>query len=236
MNSILSEIYFCTAQCGEDVQRRWRVSTLKALKQLDAAADVSGMAGQIVDQHIVAPLYELLDQNQADKFKNDLKGIFVNAIELGRIVESDEMPVYLDRAPSISERDGWREYSTEKYEAEDTDGLSPDSTITRMVREPLCVQPRIFRRSGKATASTSGGDGTTEVIQPGVALFPDTGIFQDGASQWQKIYNAGMEAARSVSGKGKSHSRNTSISHSALGTSPRTPVQSSTAWRKLEFN
>lgn len=212
------------------------MSTLKALKQLDATADVSGIAGQIVDLHIVTPLYALLDQDQADRLKYDLEGIFVNAIELGRSAESDELPIYLDRAPSMSERDGWREYSPEKYEAEDTEGWGPDSPITPMVHEPLCVQPRILRRSRKATSSTSRGDGTTEVIQSGVALFPDTGIFQEAASQWQRIHNAGMEAARRVSVKGKSRSRNPSISHSALGTTPRTPVQSPTAWRKLEFN
>lgn len=217
-NLYLKKIYSHMAQYGEDVQRRWKVSTTRTLEQLDASMDVSGTVGLIVDLKLVAPLYELLnDDDQADKFKSDLKWVFISAIELSRKAESDKSPVCVDMSPSVSDRAGWQEYSTEKFETKVPDDLVRGLSNVHIRHEPLCVQPKIYRRTRQATttvpspAATRGGT-EIEVIRRGVALFPETGIFQDGALLWQKIRYAGMEVARSGSGKGKPHSRSTSLS------------------------
>lgn len=239
-NSNLNEIYSSMAQYGEDAQRRWKVSTSKTLRQLDATMDVSGTVDRIIDQEIVTPLYVLLKADQTDKFKSDLKGVFDSAVELSRKAETDRSPVYLDRSPSVSDRGGWEEYSLEKFETDDADDLVPNTSIVHIRQEPLCVRPKIFRHTGETdTSSTSTsltittGGAEVETILSGVALFPDTGIFQEGAFLWQKIWYAGMEVARGVGGKGKPQSRSTSIS---LNASPRSPFQPSKTWGKLEYN
>lgn len=189
------------AQYGENVQRRWKVSTCKTLEQLDAAEDASGAFGDIIEQEIVTPLYELLNGAQTDKFKTDLKGVFASALELSRRSESDQSPVCFGPAPSMSEQGGWMEYSPEKYEASDTDDLVLDASIVHIRHEPLYVRPKIFRSPGRATSAFPSltiktGREEADMIQAGIVLFPDTGIFQEGASQWQKIWYAGVEVAK----------------------------------------
>jgi hypothetical protein len=43
----------------------------------------------------------------------------------------------------------------------------------------------------------------TTMIQPDRALFPVTGIFQQGASEWYRISNAPREAARNINDRGE---------------------------------
>ena len=52
-----------------------------------------------------------------------------------------------------------------------------------------------------ATATASRPE--VEVIQPGLALFPGTGIFQEGASKWQRISSAAQEVARNINGRAR---------------------------------
>jgi len=216
-NENISETYANMAQYGgEEVQRRWKVSTLKVLQQLDNPVDTSEIVGKIVDREIVGALYELVEERQTDQLKYDLKGIFTAAVELGRSVESDEVPMSLERVPSMSERDGWREYSTEKYEADEKDDAGLKASTLSVPREPLCVQPKILRRRSETaeptpTSTSTSGKGAIEVIQAGVALFPDTGIFQDGAAQWKEIHNAGIQAATNVGARKGSLSRTTTM-------------------------
>jgi hypothetical protein len=49
-----------------------------------------------------------------------------------------------------------------------------------------------------ATTTTTASRPEIEVIQPGLALFLGTGIFQEGASDWQRISSAAREVARNI--------------------------------------
>jgi hypothetical protein len=55
-----------------------------------------------------------------------------------------------------------------------------------------------------ATATTTvtgtGSDVEVEVIGMGVALFSGTGIFRDGAIEWERIRRAGRDEAKNVGG------------------------------------
>jgi hypothetical protein len=52
-----------------------------------------------------------------------------------------------------------------------------------------------------APAAATASLPEVEVIQPGLALFPGTGIFQEGASDWQWISSAAQEVAMNANGR-----------------------------------
>ncbi|KAK5194501.1 hypothetical protein LTR92_005743 [Exophiala xenobiotica] len=235
-NSAFPEIHQCLSTHGDEVQRHWKISTLKALDQLDAAEDVGDCTEEMIDQKIVAPLEPLLDNNKVDRFVTDLRTIFRAATELGKMARNDQSPVYLDTSPFVSDRDGWKEYWTEPDEITDTINQSPTSPTTHVRLEPLFVSPKIYRHRGMtgqtATATTNiaagVGEAEVEIIRPGSALFPATGIFQLGALDWQKIRDAGKEAAKNINGLTRRQSR--SISVTGSGTVPTSPIAPSKKW------
>lgn len=207
------------------------------LDQLDNAVDVEGQVDNLIAQNIVACLQPLLEDSQVDRLKDDLKGVFADAIELGKIAERDQSPVCIDIIPSMSDRDGWKEYLSEDYEASDASDVSATSPTMDPSPEPLFVSPKIFRWAAtSATATAAAAAATTatasrskvEVIQQGSALFSDTGIFQDGASEWQRIWSAGREMAKSINGKGRRQSMNVSMTSSGMVL--RSPTQPSKRW------
>lgn len=237
-----AEIHSRLKAWGEDVQQNWKVSTLRMLDQLDDGVDVGEQVDAIISERVVAYLHPLLDDSRADQFTDDLKVIFTDAIELGKMAERDQSPVYIDTTPSMNDPDGWKEYLAEDYEMSDSSELSANSPIMDSPFEPLFVAPKIFRRAARAAArAASRGLATTsttttaipsrpeiEVIQPGLALFPRTGIFLEGSSGWQKISSAGREAAKNINGKARRQSMNMSITSSA--TTLRSPTQPSKKW------
>jgi hypothetical protein len=234
--STLPEIHQCLSTHGHEVQRHWKISTLKALDQLDAAEDVGDCTEEVIDQKIVAPLQPLLDNNKVDRFVTDLRTIFRAATELGKMARNDQSPVYLDTSPFVSDRDGWKEYWTEPDDITDTINQSPTSATTHVRLEPLFVSPRIYRHrvmTGQVATATTNiaagvGEAEVEIIRPGSALFPDTGIFQLGALDWQKIRDAGKEVARNINGPARRPSR--SISVTGSGTVPTSPIAPSKKW------
>jgi hypothetical protein len=232
----LLEIYSHLAACGEDFQQNWKVSTLKILDQLDDAVDVGELVDNLIQENVIACVQPLLDDNRADQFKDELKVVFTEAIELGKKVERYQSPVYIDMTPSVSDREGWKEYLSEDYEMGDASDLSATSPTMDSAPEPLCVSPKIFRLAARvaptaiattsttATATATASRPEAEVIQPGLALFPSTGIFQEGASDWQRISSAGREVARNINGKARRQSMSTSVTSS--GIMPRSPPPS----------
>ena len=234
----LPEIHERLLTYGHEVQRHWKVSTLKALDQLDVAIDVGDFTEELIDQKIVAPLQPLLDDNRVNQFMIDLKSVFRTATKLSKIARNDQSPVYLETSPLMSDRDGWKEYWTEPDEITDTIDQSPTSPTTDIRLEPLFVSPKIYRHRGMtgqtATATTTiaagFGEAEVEIIRPGRALFPDTGIFQLGALDWQKIRDAAKEVARNINGQGRRPSRSMSVTGS--GTVPKSPIAPSKKWSR----
>ena len=153
--STLTKIYLHLAGRGEDVQQNWKVSTLKMLDQLDDGVDVGEQVDDLIEEKVIACLQSLLDDSQADQFKDDLKVVFLDAIELGKIAERDQSPTYVDRIPSVSDRDGWKEYLSEDYEVSDVSDLSATSPTTDSPPESLFVSPKIFRRTARAAATAA---------------------------------------------------------------------------------
>jgi hypothetical protein len=225
----LEEIYSHLTASGQDVQQNWKVSTLKTLDQLDDAVDVGEQVDNLITQNIIAYLQPLLEDSRVDQLKDDLQGVFADAIELGKMAERDQSPVYINITPSMSDRDGWKEYLSEDYEASDASDVSATSPTMDPSPEPLFVSPKIFRwaatstAAAAATTTATGSRPKVEVIQPGFALFSDTGIFQDGASEWQRIRSAGREMAKSINGRGRRQSM--SVSMTSSGMVLRSPTQ-----------
>lgn len=232
------EIHSRLEAWGEDVQQNWKVSTLRIFDQLDDRVDVGEQVDAIISEKVVACLRPLLDDSRTDQFMDDLRVIFTDAIELGKMAERDRSPVYIDTTPSVNDPDGWKEYLDEDYEMSDLSELSANSPTMDSPFEPLFVAPRIYRRAARAAPRGLATTSTTttaipsrpeiDVIQPGLALFPRTGIFLEGSSSWQKISNAGREAAKNINGKARRQSMNTSITSSA--TTLRSPTQPSKKW------
>jgi hypothetical protein len=238
--SSLPEIYSSLAAHGEDVQHNWKVSTLKILTQLDDKVDVGKFVDKLIDSKIIATLQPLLDDIQLEPLTDDLKAVFIDAIELGRTAERDQSLVCYDTSPSMSDRVGWKEYLSEEYEMMgDAADLSTTLSTSDFLPEPLFVSPKIFRKVKRAGLTGTATTPVTtapecreevEVILPGVALFPDTGIFQEGATDWQRIRGAGREAAMNTNGKVRRSSTNPI--GTGLGMVPKSPLEPSKRWSR----
>ncbi|OCT49040.1 hypothetical protein CLCR_04651 [Cladophialophora carrionii] len=226
-DSVLPTMHSGMAEAGRDFQHRWKVATLKTLDKLDNMNKTNGQdeIWKLVDQQIMGPLRYLLGDPQA--FLSDLTQIVSQAIELGKAAERDQMKLIFDQAPSVSEQNSgwWIDWLDESYEPDygtDQSPSSPTSTITTaslIVRtEPLLTSPKILRQ-----VETSE---EIELILPGRAIFPERGIFQEGALQWQKIRNASSEVARARNGIGRRQSTSTA----GLGMSAQSPMQPSILW------
>ncbi|KEF53487.1 uncharacterized protein A1O9_10462 [Exophiala aquamarina CBS 119918] len=234
--SSLPEIYSRLAAYGEDFQQNWKVSTLKILEELDDKVDVGELVDTLIEQTVIDILQPLLDDSQLGLFKDELKIVYNDAIELGRIGERDQSPVYPDTTASVNDRAGWKEYLSEDYDMDDAANLSRTSSTSEISFGPLFVSPKMCRKSERvsptptaATPVTTLGNGAeTEVILPGVALFPNTGIFQEGAMHWRRIQGAGREIAKNINGVGRRPSTSTSMK--SLGSAPASPREPSKRW------
>lgn len=240
---LLPKIYARAQVQGEAVQQHWKVSTLRALDLLDESADVGMVIQELIDQRIVAALKYLLDFERLDRFKTDLRNVFYDAFKMGRMAWIDQSPVIYSINPSVSDHVGWKEFWGEAEEMKDTAEPAPTSPVADSPRtEPLFVSPKIYRRvvrtATTSTATTSAatvgaGQREEEIIRPGYALFPDTGIFQLGAWDWRRIRNAGREAARGINGSGRAMSMSTSGPAAGSGpglSSPTFPQVPSKKW------
>ncbi|KIW63992.1 hypothetical protein PV04_08952 [Phialophora macrospora] len=224
--TVLREIYSRLGADGADFQHNWKVSTLKILGQLDEKTDVGRLLVDMIEAKVVSPLKPLLDDAQVDSFRNDLKELFTDAIALGREAERDQSMVYVETVPSMmKDPEGWKEYlgSSEEYDTSDATDPSAVSPASEISPEPLFVSPKIFRgvEDFGAEATATGGS-KVELIQMGVALYPDTGIFLEGALEWQRIRGASKEAAKN-NGSPWLRRSSTSTTATGLGISPRSP-------------
>ena len=86
------------------------MATLKILDQLDDKMDVRELMDEWIDETVIGTLHQLLDNNQLDPFKHDLKAVFAETLELGRAAESDRSLVCVDATPPVSDRAGWKEF------------------------------------------------------------------------------------------------------------------------------
>ena len=244
------DIYSKLAAYGENVQRNWKVSTLKGLDKLDEEVNARDMINDLIAKNITGFLSPLLEDSQDDQFRSELAAVFNNAIRLGKMAERDPLPVSIDRAPSMSDKTGWFEYLNE--EDETTDGEDdPTQTQTSSImgssfrHDALFVHPKISRRKAPtgtpaatpttATETAVGGSqplqaAETALVQPGLALFPITGIFQRGASEWYQISNAPREAARNINDRVAGRRSSMSVTNSGILPAPRSPTQPSRGW------
>ena len=248
--STLIEIYSKLAAYGENVQQNWKVSTLKVLDKLDEEVNIRELIDNLIAENIIGFLSPLLNDSQEDQFRSELAAVFNNAIRLGKIAERDPLTVYIDRTPSMSDKSGWLECLSEEDEAtDDEDDLTQIQTSSTMGssfrQDPLFVSPKISRREAPtkpaaatpttATEAAVGGSRPLQVvettlIQPGLALFPVTGIFQRGASEWHRILNAPREAARNINDRMAGRRSSMSVTNSGILPSPRSPTQPSRGW------
>jgi hypothetical protein len=183
--SVIADIYSHLAAEGDQVQRNWKVSTLRILDQLDVAPDSSPRLDFIVGG-VIETLRPLLDDRQATQCHAELRQLFVKAIKLGKTAERDRTPVQISRSPSLSDSNGWLESFKGVYDASDT--ASPSTLV-----EPPCalyVTPKVYR---PATAEVQ-----ELVLCAGSALFPNTGIFQQGWAEWERFRKAYRDVALSI--------------------------------------
>jgi hypothetical protein len=184
--SILEDLHVRLAADGHQVQRNWKVSTLKMLDQLDATAD-SLQLMEVLTEEVIETLRPLLDERLVTQFRTELRQLFTIAVQLGKTAERDRVPIQISREPSLSDTKGWREYSQGRYEASDSDLPSPPMES----QVPLYVTPKIYRPATETTPEL--------LIRAGSALFPHTGIFQENLAEWQQMKNAVREATKSIS-------------------------------------
>jgi hypothetical protein len=223
---------------------------LKVLDKLDEEVNVREKIDDLIAENITGFLSPLLDDSQEDQFRSELAAVFNNAIRLGKMAERDPLPVYIDRAPSMSDKSGWLECMSEEDEATDSeDDLAQTQTSSTMGssfrQDPLFVHPKISRQeaptraaatSTTATEAAPGGGSRplqaveTTLIQPGLALSPVTGIFQRGASEWHRISNAPREAARNINDRVAGRRSSMSVTNSGILPGPRSPTQPSRGW------
>jgi hypothetical protein len=184
--SVLEDLHVRLASDGDQVQRYWKVSTLKMLDQLDATSDSSQLMDTLAEE-VVETVRPLLDEPKADQFRTELRQLFSRAAQLGKMAERDRLPVRFSREPALSDTKGWREHSQGLYEASDPE--LPSAPMESQV--PLCVIPRIYRPATDTTPEL--------LIHAGSALFPHTGIFQENLAEWQQMKNAIREATKNIS-------------------------------------
>jgi hypothetical protein len=175
--STLADIYPRLAVDREDFQHNWEVSTLKVLDQLDEDVSVEESMENLIDQTVIATLRPLLGESQIDTPSDDLRAAFAAAMNLGRKAERDRSPVYVATAPSMKDHRGWKEDLSEYFDMGDAIDIS--TTSPTFLLDPLFVRPKIFRKSERMAPASSGttvvGKANVDVIQVGLALFPNTG-------------------------------------------------------------
>jgi hypothetical protein len=245
--SPLTKIYSRLAPDGENFQQNWKISTLKGLADLDESVDTRDLFKELIDHKVITPLRPLLDDEQLEQFESDLKDLLRQAVELGKLAERDQFGVVLDRKPTLSNCDGWQEKLTDEDGTDMLDGSPTGQATTTFHPRPLFVSPKIYREGRPAqmkplpalpplTASTV--EGQIELIQPGIALFPDTGIFQKAWSEHQIYQDRSKELlVRDGNGRGRRASTTTSLANSTILQRSPVQLQPSSSWsaRKLNY-
>jgi hypothetical protein len=159
---------------GDQVQRYWKVSTLKVLDRLDVTANQSSLLKTLVET-VIDTLRLLLDDRQITQCQDDLRKLFTRCIDIGKTAERDHTPILISRIP-VADVDGWLEFFDDLYEGSaDVEKLSTPIEA----QNPQYLTPKVYR---PATATTQ-----EHVICPGSALFPKTGIFQQGREELEEI-------------------------------------------------
>jgi hypothetical protein len=159
---------------GEQVQRYWKISTLKALDRLDASMENTPLVKRLVDT-VVDTLRPLLDHRVIAQCQDDLHNLITRCIDIGKIAERDRNPIKISRNPK-TDVNGWLEYFDGTFEAP-TDAEQLSAPIE--AQNPQYLTPKVYR---PATATTE-----EFVICPGFALFPRSGIFQEGRKELEDI-------------------------------------------------
>jgi hypothetical protein len=117
-----------------------------------------GLMDKWIDDTVIDTLQPLLDDDRLERFKIDLKAVFAEAIDLGRAADLDQVLVFLDTTPSVSDRAGWREYLSEEYDVDDTAGLSPMSPVAVHTGQMACVKPQLASPGGAARQGRKEGE------------------------------------------------------------------------------
>jgi hypothetical protein len=168
---VVTDIYSRLAADGNQVQRNWKVSILRMLDQLDETLDSSPLLDFLTGE-VLEKLRPLLDDRQVVLCQADLRQLFIKSIKLDKAAERNQPPIQISRNPSLSDMDGWLEFSDGVYET------SPPSTPVEP-QSALYVTPKVYHLATEETLEV--------VICAGSALFPKTGIFQQGLAEWQRV-------------------------------------------------
>lgn len=221
--ALLSDIYSHFTVEEKDIQQKWKVATMKGLKKMEDKTVLSSWMDKLIDGRVFGVLEPLLDHGHIDDFKSELKALLMDALELAKTSQLDKSPVILDMKP-IQGRPGWEEWLEEDYEPGEMNDFSPSSPNSPKMPsslEALCVSPRIVRRGSGGANTTGDAQEKIEVIQYGRALFPATGIFQDGEEEWNRIRRAPSEVARNSNGKQRRTSQQSVTGSSIMVRSPK---------------
>ena len=179
---IFEDIYSSLTAEGDRVQRYWKVSTLKAIAQLDAKVNHSPLVDILVDKAIDM-LRPLLDTRHIPQCKDELRKLFAKCIEVGKNAEQDRNPVQICRTPSSTDVEGWKEFFNGLYQ-DNTDPNQPTTPVESQI--PRYVTPKVYRPA------------TGSVICPGSALFPNTGIFRQGMVELMEIRQKTRDLGSSI--------------------------------------
>jgi hypothetical protein len=179
--TVMTEIYTGLKVEGVQVQRNWKVSTLKMLDRLDDSSDLPSSLNLIIGE-VIETLRPLLEDRQIAQCQEELRQLFTKAVEFGKKAERDQTPVQISRNPSLEDSIGWFECFESKTE-DSGDIIEPMTPV-----EPpsaLYVTPKIYRPK---TAERE-----EQVLCAGLALFPNTGIIQQGWTEWESFKKASRE-------------------------------------------
>ncbi|KIX97760.1 uncharacterized protein Z520_06538 [Fonsecaea multimorphosa CBS 102226] len=214
--SLINDIYSQLATDGEEIQNDWKISTLKVLDRLDNGVDVGEKIRDAIDVRVVQVLEPLLGEKNKADFGTELKKVFTVAMELSQEWRRDRSPVYFDMSPSADSGKGWKEFSV-GFDVED----APNPSLIACREgafDPLCVSPRLYRKRETETATGGSDPVEDELVHPGVALFPSTGIFQKGWIEWQGLRDAEREMRKAYTGKARRAS--IASTNTGMGVSP----------------
>jgi hypothetical protein len=181
--TVMTEIYTGLEIEGDQVQRHWKCSTLKVLDRLDDSSDPPFVLNLVVGE-VIDTLRPLLDDRQIAQCQEELRQLFIKAVEFGKTAERDRTPIQTSRDPSLEDPVGWIECFEGKIE-DDVTAVSP----MVLVEPPaaLYVTPKIYRPK---TAEQE-----EQVLCAGSVLFPNTGILQEGWAEWESFKKESRELA-----------------------------------------
>lgn len=200
---VVQKMFECLQDRGENERHNWKVSTLRILERLDDKVDMAEVVEVPVGQ-VVKLLKPLLDDDQRQSLETELIDTLIEAVELGKKSRSEKVPVLISMNPKENDSKAWKEYLSHEYESYRLADSSSGSPV-EPVHQQLLVSPLVFREVTGQTGSMARQkmsndkrDGRTEieVVYPGMAIFSEIGILQDGAAESKLINNAGAEVSK----------------------------------------